>query len=304
MNHLEAIRIYLRVAEAASFTQAAQDLGLPKSSISSAVQWLESLVGTRLLHRTTRRVQMSPDGEVFYERCKDLLSDVEDLEGMFRSSGADLKGRLRVDMSMGIARSIVLPRLPEFMQAHPQLAIEFSSTDRMVDLVREGFDCVLRVGVLSDSSLVGRRLGALKQINCASAPYLAAYGVPQSLEDLRRHHLVHYVRTLGSKDAGFEYVDLATGELRALPMTGSITVNNSDAYQAACLAGMGLIQAPEMGLRPYIESGALMEILPRHLALPLPVTLLYGNRRHVPKRLQAFMQWLEQVLRPYLVDAR
>lgn len=299
MDQLERLRIYVRVAEMASFTQAAESLGLPKASVSTAVQQLETQTGTRLLHRTTRRVQMTHDGLAFYERSKDLLADAEELQAMFRQGGTVLQGRLRVDLPLGVARSIVMPRLPEFLQAHPELSLEFSSTDRRVDLVREGFDCVLRVGPLSDSSLVARPLGHYRLINCASPAYLARFGTPQSIADLAAHRLVHYVPTLGAKSAGFEYVDEAGGHC-AVAMAGAVTVNNSDAYQAACLAGLGIIQAPEPGVRPLIEQGLLQEVLPRYRAASMPVSLLIGNRRHLPQRVQRFMAWLTEIMGPHL----
>lgn len=303
MNQLEAMRIYLRVAEVASFTQAAADMGLPKASISSAVQRLENLLGTRLLHRTTRRVEMTQDGLVFYERCQDLLADFDETAGMFRAAPAELRGRLRVDMPLLIARDVVIPQLPTFMLQHPQIEIELSSTDRQVDPVREGFDCVLRIGAVGDTSLIARTLGNLRLTNCASPSYLATFGTPQDPADLAHHRLIHYVSRLGGKCTGFEYVDTQAGdELRFVAMTGALTVNNSEAYQAACLAGLGLIQAPEASLRPLIEQGRLVEILPGHQARPMPVNLLYANRRHLPQRVQAFMSWLGECLRPRLTD--
>lgn len=302
MNQLEAMQIYVRVAELASFTQTAESMGLPKASISTAVQQLESLLGTLLLHRTTRRVQMTQDGQAFYERCKDLLADVDELQGMFRLGEAALEGRLRVDMPLGVARNILVPRLPEFLRDHPRLEIELSSTDRRVDLVREGFDCVLRVGSLADSSLIARPLGHYRLINCASPAYLASNGMPQTLDDLARHQLVHYVPSLGAKSSGFEYVDaLNGGETRSLPMAGAVTVNNSEAYQSACLAGLGIIQAPEVGLRSLIDAGHLVELLPQYRASPMPVSLLYANRRHLPKRVQVFMAWAAGIMQPYLM---
>ena len=299
-NPLAAMQAFVCVAELASFTQAAQVLGVPKTSVSAAVQRLEVQLGTRLLHRTTRRVRMTQDGQAFYERCRDLLADVEELQTMFLPTPAALRGRLRVDMSIGIARNVVLPRLPEFLRAHPLLEVELSSTDRRVDLVREGFDCVLRVGALADSSLVARPLGHYTLINCVSPAYVAAYGVPGSLQDLPHHRLVHYQPVLGSRSPGFEYVDDG-GRTRFVPMAGALTVNNSEAYLDACLAGIGLIQVPEVAMRPHIAAGRLIEVLAQHRAAPMPVSLLYAHRRQQPKRVQVFMQWIEGLLAPHLV---
>lgn len=298
----ELLQIFARVAELSSFTQTADSLGLPKASISQAVQQLETLLGTRLLHRTTRRVQMTQDGQAFYERCKDMLADIDELQSMFQQGTQALRGRLRVDMPSGIARHQIIPRLPEFLNNHPQLEVEISSTDRRVDLVREGFDCVLRVGTLEESGLVARPLGVFGQLNCASPAYLAAHGTPQALEDLAAHRLVHYVGTLGARSPGWEYEE--AGTLRRLPMAGAVTVNNSEAYTAACLAGLGLIQAPAVGMRPLIAQGLLVEVLPKAQAPAMPVSLLYAHRRNLPRRVQAIMAWMAEVLQPELESLR
>jgi DNA-binding transcriptional LysR family regulator len=302
LNSIENMQIFLRVADLCSFTQAAEALGLPKATISTAVQRLESALGTRLLHRTTRRVQMTQDGQVFYERCQDLLADMEELQGLFSDDQAALHGRLRVDMPSAVARDVVLPQLPAFLALHPALSIELSSTDRRVDLVREGFDCVLRVGVLGDASHIARPLGDYRMVNCASPAYVASHGLPQRPEALAGHRLIHYVSTLGTHDNGFEYVDPENpGRVNYVALPGALTVNNSDAYYAACLAGLGIIQVPEVAVRAALDAGQLVELLPQHRAAPMPVSLLYANRRHQPRRVRVFMSWLEEIMRPRLL---
>jgi DNA-binding transcriptional LysR family regulator len=299
MNPLDAMQTFIRVAELSSFTQAAHSLGVPRASATTAVQRLEGQLGTRLLHRTTRRVQLTQDGQAFYERCKDLLSDLDELQSMFQPGADALLGRLRVDMPLGAARNVIVPRLPEFLRRHPGVELELSSTDRRVDPVREGFDCVLRVGPLAESSLVARPLGAYRMVNCASPAYLADHGTPRSLDDLPGHRLVHYVPVLGGRSPGFEHVDDG-GRSHFVPMAGALTVNNSDAYVAACLAGIGIIQVPEPAMRGLIEGGHLVDVLPHHRPAPMPVNLLYANRRHLPKRVLEFMNWVDGVMRPYL----
>jgi len=301
MDRLDHLRCFLRVAELGSFTGAADSLGLPKASVSLAVQRLEAEVGVQLLHRTTRRVQLTADGAQFQTRAHDLLHEMDDLQGMFRVDTSQLKGRLRVDMSSGLARQLVIPQLPDFLAQHPGVEIELSGTDRRVDLIREGFDCVLRVGPLDDNTLVARPLGQLRIINCASPAYLAARGTPATLDDLASHALVHYVGTLGQRSPGFEYHD---GEAyRSLPMGGAVTVNSGDGYTAAALAGLGIIQVPLLGARPALTAGTLVEILPGLQAEPMPVTLLYAQRRHLPRRVAAFMDWAAAVIRPELLPA-
>jgi len=298
MNRLDAMQVFVRVAELGSYTRAAESLSLPKASASTAVQQLESALGTRLLHRTTRKVQMTQDGRAYYERCKDLLADMDELQAMFQQGPQSLRGRLRVDMPSGVARAFIIPRLPQFLHAHPQLELELSSTDRRVDLVREGFDCVLRIGALGDSNLIARPLGRYRLINCASPAYLDRHGTPQSLDDLAAHHLIHYTTTLGAKSPGWEYWDGA--RYTSLRMAGALTVNNAEAYEAACIAGLGLIQAPEVGVQHLISQGLLVEVLPQYRAEPMPVSLVYANRRNLSKRVQVFMSWMAETLAPYL----
>jgi DNA-binding transcriptional LysR family regulator len=292
------MQIFVRVAELGSFTRAADSLGIPKASASTAVQELESALGTRLLHRTTRKVQTTQDGQAFYERSKDLLSDMDELQGMFQQGPQSLRGRLRVDMPGSIARNFIIPRLPQFLQAHPQLELELSCTDRRVDLVREGFDCVLRVGAPGDASLIARPLGRFRVINCASPAYLRDFGTPQTPDDLAAHRLIHFVSTLGAKSFGWEYPD-GIG-YRSLSMPGALTVNNAEAYETACLAGLGLIQVPAVGVQQLVAQGLLVEVLPRYPAEPMPVSLLYANRRNLSKRVQVFMTWMAETLKPHL----
>lgn len=298
MNTLESMQVFIRVAEQASFTRAAESLGLLKATVSQAVQQLETSLGTRLLHRTTRKVQMTLDGQAYYERCKELLGEFENVQTMFQRSGEAVRGRLRVDLPIGLARRHVIPRLPEFLRVHPQIEFELSTTDRLVDPIQEGFDCVLRVGAPRDPQLIARPLGELAFINVASAEYLRRRGTPQTLEDLARHDLVHYASVLGSRSDGFEYpVD---GTFRNLAMSGPVVVNSSDAFHAACLAGLGIMQAPIIGVREEIERGQLVEVLPQLRPAPMPVSLLYAHRRNLPKRVRVFMDWIAEILKPVL----
>ena len=295
---LDELRMFARVAELGSFTRAADQLGLAKGRVSTAVQHLELQLGTRLLQRTTRQVRLTQDGEQFLERCQELLAEADQLQAMFQPAAAGLRGRLRIDLPTTLARDLVIPRLPEFLAAHPLLEVGISTSDQRVDVVREGFDCVLRIGPLASSELVARPLGLLTMCNVASPAYLRAHGTPKSLGDLAQHRVVHYAARLGTQGAGWDYEE--GGVARLHPMRSTVVVNSTDAYQAACLAGLGLIQAPVRGTRQLVETGRLVEVLPAHTAPPMPVSLVYAHRRYVPPRVQAMLQWLEQVLVPEL----
>ena len=296
---LHELRIFATVAQLASFSRAAEQLGLAKGRVSTSVQQLEAQVGTRLLQRTTRSVRLTPDGERFLDRCKELLTEAEQLQAMFQPASTGLTGRLRIDLPNRIARDLVLPRLPEFLAAHPLLEIGISTTDRRVDLVHEGFDCVLRVGALVDSDLVARPLGTLPMRNVASPAYLRAHGTPRTLADLANHRVVHYMPSLNAQGAAWEYVD-ADGQRRAIPMRAQVTVNGTDAYQAAALAGLGLVQSPMLGTDDLVASGELVDVLPEFRAAAMPVSLMLPHRRQLAPRVQAVMAWLTQVIAPHL----
>jgi DNA-binding transcriptional LysR family regulator len=302
MNQLDAMQIFVRVAELSSFTAAAESLGLPKATVSLAVQQLENLLGTRLLHRTTRSVQLTgraggtgaqqgPAGR--HERIAADVSHQACRSAAFAGGHA----------ACHCARELVIPQLPDFLRQHPALQLELSSTDRRVDLVREGFDCVLRVGALLDSSLIARPVGQYRMINCASPRYIAEHGMPQSPAELDRHQLVHYQANFGGRDPGFEYVDpQAPGSVHHVAMAGVLTVNNSEAYTAACLADLGIVQSPEPGMRSYLASGQLVEILPDYRPAPMPISFIYANRRQLPQRVQVFMRWMTALLQSRLQE--
>ena len=295
---LESLQVFVKVAELQSFTRAAEQLGISKARVSLRLSALEAELGSRLLQRTTRTVRMTEDGLQLLERGKRLLADADDVQSMFQQAPSALRGRVRLDLPVVFARDYLIPRLGEFLAVHPQVEFSVSTTDRPVDLVQEGFDCVLRVGNLVDSGLVVRRLGVMTMGNCASPAYLARYGTPRTLPDLERHFLVGYSPSLKPADVAFEYRE-GRG-YRTLPMRAAITVNSTDAYKAACLAGLGIIQAPRLGLKRALADGTLVEVLRDFPCEPMPVSLLYGPSRSVPRRVRAVMAWIAQVLEPHL----
>lgn len=294
---LDTLRMFVKVAELASFTRAAGHLGLSKARVSTAIRALETDVGSRLLQRSTRAVRLTPDGEEFLARARQLVSDADDLASLFQAPSS-LRGRVRVDMPLGLARSIFIPRLPELLAAHAHLEVQVSSTDRRVDVIREGFDCVLRVGKLGESGLVARRLGEMPMMNCASPAYLKKYGTPHTLDDLDQHLVVRYSIRFGTETPGFEYRDGTV--YRERPMRSVVTVNSTDCYREACIAGLGIIQSPRTGLLPSVTAGELVEILPQHTCEPLLVSLVHAHGRSVPRHVRAVMSWIAETLKAHL----
>ncbi len=299
MDRIDLFRIFSRVVECASFTRAADTLGIPRSSVSAAVQELEGHVGARLLHRTTRRVSPTQDGTAFYERCQRVIAEVEDTENLFRQTAAQPSGRLRIDVPGRIGRLIIAPALPEFLDRYPQIDIDLGVTDRAVNLVEDSVDCVLRVGPLSDSGLIARPIGKLALINVASPAYLARHGVPESPNDLGDHWAVNYASPSSGRVEDWEWIE--DGKLRAMPLRGRVTVNSAEAYIACCLAGLGLIQIPAYDVKRHLEAGELVDVMPGQRAEAMPMTLLYPHRQHLSRRLQVFADWLEALLKSHIL---
>jgi DNA-binding transcriptional LysR family regulator len=290
------LRIFLWVARLSSFSRAAEQLQLPRTSISNAIQRLEDRLGARLLQRTTRRVQITREGAELLERAERLLDDLDDIGALFQQ-GSQLQGRIRADMPLGMAAGVVLPRLPEFLKRHPGLQIDIFSTDRRVDLLSEGFDLVVRAGAVVDESLVSRPLLTLALLNVASPAYVAAHGLPTTLDELADHWLVNYQPNPASQPAAFEYFDAASGNSVYLPMRHKVTVNNSVAYNAATHAGLGIAQIPASRARVEIAAGLLVSVLPHHPAAPMAARILFPHRRNIPQRVRAFADWIVDITR-------
>ncbi|WP_326543567.1 LysR family transcriptional regulator [Pseudorhodoferax sp.] len=298
MDRLARYRVFLQVAEMGSFIKAAHALELPRASVSAAVQQLEAALGTRLLHRTTRRVHLTADGEQLTTRVRALLAEAEDIEHLFQLSQRQVAGRLKVDVPSRIARRLVAPALPVLLRRHPRLQIVLGSTDRSIDLVREGVDIAVRVGTLPSSSLVVRPLGHIVLINCASAGYLREHGLPQSGDDLlARHQMVGYASPTTGRETPWEHGPTA------LAMHSRVVVNSAESYIAACRAGLGLIQIPRYDVQHLLDRGELVEVLPTHRAAPMPLSLLYPHRRPRPRRLEVFIDWFAALMAPQLEGA-
>ena len=242
MDRIDSMRLFCRIVELGSFTKAADDLQLPRATVTHSLQQLEKHLGARLLHRTTRQVSPTNDGAAYYERCMHLLADFEEAESAFATTTAKPKGKLRVDLHGILGKHFVLPRIGEFFERYPDIELEIGMGDRFVDLVRERVDCVLRVGELRDSSMVARKVAQLEQVTCASAEYLDRYGTPTTLEEFRQHRAVNFLAASDGRPLPFDF--LVNGVEQNIFLEGSVSVSDADAYQACCNAGLGFIQKP------------------------------------------------------------
>lgn len=294
MDRIDLFRIFTRVVDASSFTKAADALGLPRSTVSAAIQELEARVGTRLLHRTTRKVSPTMDGAAFYEKCLRLVADVEETESLFRQSRTRPSGKLRIDVPGRIGRLVIAPALPDFLGRYPEIEIILGVTDRAVHLIEDSVDCALRVGPLDESALIARPFGGLPIINVASPDYLNRFGTPLTPDNLTTHHAIHYASPSTGRIEDWEWIE--DGQIQTLPMAGRVTVNNAEAYIACCLAGLGLVQIPAYDVQDHLRRGDLVEVMPKHRAAPMPLNLLYPHRQHLSRRLKVFADWLEALI--------
>lgn len=290
MDRLDAMRLFTRVVDRRSFTQAAHDLDVPRSTATQAIRQMEDRLGVLLLQRTTRTVRPTLDGEAYYRRCLAILDDVEDAEGAFR--GAMPKGMLRVEVQGTLARHFLMPGLPEFFARYPEIEIAMSESDRWVDVVREGVDCVLRYGALPDSDLVARRVTLLPRITCAAPAYLDRYGIPGTIEDLAQHRAVLLRSITTGAVTPFEFRE---GDmLRRVEMASPFTVTGTETFLEAVQLGLGLAQMPVFHVQPDLAAARLVRVLPDHPLPPGPVSILYPRNRQLSPRVRLFIDWVVQ----------
>ena len=287
MDRLDAMRLFTRIVERRSFSQAAEDFGLPRSSVSEAVQQLEARLGVRLLQRTTRQVGTTLDGEAYYRRCLAILSDIEEAEGAF--TGAKPKGLLRIHVHGTLARHFLLPGLRRFLADYPDITLHIGEGDRLVDPIQEGVDCVLRVGEPKDSGLIGRRIGILEQATLASPHYLASQGTPEKVADLDGHFMVGFVSSVTGALLPMDF--LIEGERKLVTLPGPVSVAGAETMVAAARQGLGLIQVPRYHVAADLAAGTLVEILRNFPPEPMPVFVLYPHSRQLSPRVRVFIDW-------------
>ncbi|MCW5581126.1 MAG: LysR family transcriptional regulator [Luteimonas sp.] len=297
MDLLLHLRIFQRVAEAGSFSRAAEQLGLAPSSVSAAVQKLERHLGARLLQRTTRRVHASSDGALLLARCRTFLNDAGEVEQLFRS-GERPAGLLRVEVPARMARLQIAPALPGFLAAYPGASIDFGGSDRITDLVGEGIDCALRVGDPGDVNLAARSLGQLRHATCAAPALLARHPPVRRVTDLAALPAIHFGRHPLTRREPFEFL---VGDVPVVqPMQGRVAVGNAETYIACALAGLGVIQVPRYDVVDQLRDGSLVELLPQYPPPSQPLNALYPAQHRGSRLLHAFIDWLEALMAPYV----
>lgn len=288
MDRFDEMRVFARVVEMRSFRKAAESLQMPASTATDAVKRAEARLGVRLLDRTTRVVAPTLDGEAWYRHCIALIAGLEEAEAGFRTGAAT--GRLRIEAHGTLARHFLLPGLPAFLARHPGLDLVLSEGDRLVDPVREGIDCAVRVGGSPDSSLITRRLGHLPEATAASPEYLARHGTPEAPEDLAGHRLVGFLSSATGSVMALEF--LSAGRTIHRPLPAALLTTGAETMVAAARLGMGLIQVPRYHLARDFAAGTLVEVLSGYAPEPSPVSALYPRDRQLSPRLRVFLDWV------------
>lgn len=293
MDRFDAMRVFTRIVERRSFTQAAEDLGLPRSSVTDAVKGLEARLGVRLLQRTTRQVSPTLDGEAYYQRCLALIADLEDAEGAF--AGAKPSGLVRIDVHGTQARHFLLPGLGRFLETYPGIRLHIGEAHQALDMVREGFDCMLRAGPLADSPLIRRKLAELSRGTFASPSYLERFGEPRTPDDLERHRIIGLFAADAASVSPLVFTE--RGRERQVTPPSVVTVTGPETNVACACLGLGLIQVPRYRVAPELASGALVEILADYPPTPLPVHVLYSHTRQLSPRVRVVIDWMAEQFR-------
>lgn len=310
MDQLLALRVFVRIAESGAFSKSADSMNIPRPTVTKLVQDLERHLGTKLLHRTTRRVSVTPEGAAYYERATRLIGDLDEMDESTARARAQPRGRIRVDIGSVLANMILIPALPSFRARYPELHVDLGVSDRPIDLVGEGVDCVIRGGELADTSLVARRIADLDWVTCASSQYLGARGVPRHPSELEARNPESKDRTGVPGHAVVGYFSSLTG--RAFPLEFSrgtervsvqgqavVAVNESTAHLSALLAGLGLGQAFKFVVAPHLESGRLRTVLDDWSRPRQPLHVVYPSNRHLSAKLRLFVDWVAEVFAPF-----
>jgi LysR family transcriptional regulator, regulator for bpeEF and oprC len=300
MDRLTSIIAFMRAADAGTFAGAASAIGVNGSAVSKSVGRLESHLGVRLFQRTTRALALTDDGRVYYERCARVLADLDEAEAAMSQRSQSLRGRLAIDLPVALGRLYVAPALTNFLRRHPELELVATLNNRFVDLVGEGYDAVVRIGDVSDSSLVGRRLVAVPAVVCASPAYLAEMGTPERPKDLARHRCITFVAGPSTRASPWRFAaDSPDRRTVELTVGGRIRLNSAEAAIDAAVAGVGLVQVHAYLAASALATGRLCAVLQDHAPTDsAALWVLYPSSRHLSPKVRAFVDFITDLFTP------
>ncbi|MGF6768371.1 LysR family transcriptional regulator for bpeEF and oprC [Paraburkholderia sp. GAS199] len=300
MDQLLALRVFVRIADSGGFGKAADSLDVPRATVSKLIQELETHLRVKLFQRSTRRVVVTDEGQTYYQHAVKLLADIDEMDGLFADSRGNPRGRVRVDIGSSLANLIVLPHLPAFRRRHPEIQLDIGVSDRHVDLIGEGVDCVIRGGELTDTSLVARRIASLEWGTYAGSAYLAERGTPAHPDDLLAHHdVVGYFSSLTGRafpllfGHGEEHLSLDPRAARG------VFVNESTAHLTSLVSGLGIGQTFSFMAEPWLQSGDLVQVLPEWTRPAHPLHVVFAKSKYNSARLRVFVDWLIGIFEPF-----
>jgi len=289
------MRAFIRVVEMGNFTKASEALGMPKATVTNLIQKLEAHLQTKLLNRTTRRVIVTTDGALYYERAIQIVAEIDELDGSLSNSQTSPSGRLRVEMAGSFADWLVIPALKDFNRKYPDISIDLGVGDRTVDYLVENVDCALRAGTPGDQSLIARRVAEVSLITCASPGYLAKFGVPVHPSELESHHCcVNYFLARTNRNVPFDFEK--DGEKVTVNARSILSVNDGRSYVTAALSGLGISTLPHFMVTEQLRNGDLVEVLTDWHSTPVPLYIVYPPNRHLSNKVRVFVDWLVRLL--------
>lgn len=297
MDQLLGMRVFARVAELGSFSGAADAMDLSRAMVSSHVAQLEKHLGTRLLHRTTRRVTLSPEGAVYLERCKRILTELQAADDELKHARARPQGKLRVDVPVPFGKYLLLPAIPRFTQRYPDIQLEVRFNDRFVDVVAERVDVAVRVGKIRAPDLIARRIASSRLLTCASPQYLAQAGMPRIPEDLKKHRLLGHLRNDAVRPAEWQFKQGSGTRSLRLPM--ALSFNTSEALTVSALEGQGMVQALDLLLSSYLAEGRLVEVLRDYSCEGPPLSVIYPRATQHLAKVRVFAEFAADLMRSY-----
>lgn len=295
MDKFNDINIFVRSAQTRSFSVAAQHLGMSPSAVSKAVMRLEESLGIRLMNRTTRKITLTDDGAAFYERCRQILGELEEAELELKRAQSTPTGTLRIDLTTELGQLHIIPALPQFIERYPDLKLNISLSNRMADVIEEGIDVVVRIGVGPDSSLIMHGLGTARFIVCAAPKYLKQYGIPQTLEDLKHHNCISFVSPWTGRVFDWQFQD--DGQQISITVEGNLCLNNGKSLLDVALAGVGLVQVYNYIAGEAIAQGKLKPVLENYVAPGSPISVVYPQKRHLSAKIRAFIDFMSELMK-------
>jgi LysR family transcriptional regulator, regulator for bpeEF and oprC len=295
MDKFNDINIFVRSAQTRSFSVAALQLGMSPSAVSKAVMRLEESLGIRLMNRTTRKITLTDDGAAFYERCRQILGELEEAELELKRAQSTPTGTLRIDLTTELGQLHIIPALPQFIERYPDLKLNISLSNRMADVIEEGIDAVVRIGVGPDSSLIMHGLGTARLIVCAAPNYLKRYGIPQTLEDLKHHNCISFVSPWTGRVFDWQFQD--DGQQISIPVEGNLCLNNGKSLLDVALADIGIVQVYNYIAGEAIASGKLKPVLENYVAPGSLISVVYPQKRHLSAKIRAFIDFMSELMK-------